>query len=196
MKKHRISAFTGLLVLVLLALPAPALAAGGEGWGWWATAGRWVNLLLVVVPLVIWLRKPLGQYFAGRRQAIRNEIEEAAEARRQAEEKLAEVEQKMKALDEEVENIRQQARQEAAAERRRLLQEARADGERIVAAAEREIGNLKRQARAELKDYASQLALEMAEERIRESMTEKDEAELADRFFVRLAQTRTPGDAN
>ncbi|HSR49885.1 MAG TPA: hypothetical protein VLV83_03595 [Acidobacteriota bacterium] len=191
---YRFAALCGLLMFGWLAAPTSALAAGGEGWGWWATIGRWFNLALVVVPLVILLRKPLGNYFASRRGAIQKEIEEAKQARQDAETKLAEVEQRMKALDQEVEQIRQQAQEEAEAERERLLREAREDGERIVAAAEREIGNLKRQARVELKEYASELALKMAEERIRRTMTEKDEADLVDRFFVRLAETGNQAD--
>lgn len=176
-----------ILGLLLLALPMNAWAAEGEGgWGWLATAGRWFNLLLIVGLLVFALRKPLPAYFKQRRQSIQDEIEEASKVRDEAETKLAEVESRMKALDSELEEIRRQARQNAEAERQRLLEEARQDGEKIIAAAEREVGNLRRHAREELKEYASQLALQMAEEQIRGSIGEEDEERVVKRFFAQL----------
>jgi F-type H+-transporting ATPase subunit b len=164
-----------------------AWAAEGEGgWGWLATAGRWFNLLLIIGILVYALRKPLPAYFTQRRQSIQDEIEEANKVRDEAEAKLAEVDSRMKALDSELADIRSQARQNAEAERQRLLEEARQDGEKIIAAAEREVGNLRRHAREELKQYASHLALEMAEEQIRQSIGDEDEERVVERFFAQL----------
>lgn len=180
-------ALAAMLGLLLLAVPMSAWAAEGEGgWGWLATAGRWFNLLLIFGLLAYALRKSLPAFFDKRRQAIQDEIEEAGKVRDEAEAKLAEVEARMQALDSELEEIRRQARRNAEAERQRLLEEARQDGEKIIAAAEREVGNLRRHAREELKEFATQLALEMAEEQIRQGIGEEDEERVVQRFFTQL----------
>ncbi|MEE8587200.1 MAG: hypothetical protein V3T83_20355 [Acidobacteriota bacterium] len=184
---QRRGVLASLLGAVLLLSPAGVWAAQGEGgWGWLTTAGRWFNLLLVVGVLAYALRKPLPAYFKQRRKSIQQEIEEARRLRDEADAKLAEVASRMKALDSELDLMRQQARKNAETERQRLLEEARRDGEKIIAAAQREVGNLRRHAREELKEYASQLALGMAEEQIRQSISEEDEERVVNRFLTQL----------
>ncbi len=183
----RLLALASLFCALLLVSPAGVWAAEGEdGWGWLATAGRWFNLLLIAGVLFFALRKSLPAYFNQRRESIQDEIEEAQRVRDEADAKLAQVESRMKALDSKLEEMRRQARENAEAERQRLLEEARKDGEKIVAAARREVGNLRRHAREELKEYASQLALGMAEEQIRQSIDEQDEQKVVNRFFTQL----------
>ena len=184
---QRIGFIAILFAALLLVSPVGVWAAEGEGgWGWMTTAGRWFNLLLVVGALVYALRKPLPAYFKQRRKSIQQEIEEARRLRDEADAKLLEVASRIKDLDSELDVMRQQARKNAQSERQRLLEEARRDGEKIIAAAQREVGNLRRHAREELKEYASQLALGMAEEQIRQSINEEDEGRIVDRFFSQL----------
>lgn len=188
---QRILGAVGIVWAAILAAPAGVWAAEaeGEGWGWLGTAGRWFNLAIIVGLLAFALRKSLPLYFQKRRQSIQDEIQEATRVRQEAEAKLEEVQSRLASLDSELENIRQEARRNAEAEGRRLLEEARADGEKIIAAAEREVDNLRRHAREELREYASQLALDLAEEQIRKSIGEDDETRVVNRFFEQLSDS-------
>lgn len=186
---QRILLLAGIVWAAFLAQPWAAWAAEGEGegWGWLGTAGRWFNLILIVGIITFALRKALPIYFKQRRESIQKEIEEAKRVRQEAETKLAEVQARLASLDSELEKIRQEARSNAEAEGRRLLEEARSDAEKVIAGAEREVGNLRRHAREELREYASQLALGLAEEQIRKSIGEEDEKRVVDRFFAQLS---------
>lgn len=178
-----------LFALAAVLLPATGFAAegGGQaGWGLLGDIGRWVNLSIIIGLLYYGLRKPLAAFFREKKGDIERDISEARQARQEAEDKLAEVEAKTRALDRELEQIRVRAAENAESERQRLIAEAEKDAGRIVAAAEREIDNLKRHARAELQDYAARLAVELAEKRIRESMTDADEERAMERFFAQM----------
>ncbi len=174
----------GLCALWMWQAPGVAAAAAeGEGWGWWETIGRWFNLALLFGVIIYAARIPAREYFARRRQEIQREILEARQAREDAERRLAEIEARMNNLDVELEKLRQQADQEAAAERERILEQARRDAEKIRASAGREIEGIGRTVRKQLREYAAELAVELAEDRIRSKMGEPEQRRLAEKFF-------------
>lgn len=177
-----------LVVLIVMTAAIPASAAEGEkGWGWWIEgAGRFVNLFILFGIIIYFVREPLKKFFAERRTGIQREIREAREAGEEAEKKLASLENRMKNLDQELATIRREADREVALERRRILEEAERDAVKIAATARREIEGLTRAAEKQLKAYASQLAVELAEEQIRRDISEQDERRVIDRFFVKL----------
>ena len=175
-----------LLLLVMLPLPVEA-ASDGEGWGWIETIGRWFNLTILFGGLAFLLRKPAAAFFDGQRRQIRQELEQAREAQRVAEEQLAAVEKKMSDLDAELESLREQAEAESARERERIRSEAEAEAARLVETAGREIEGLSRAAQHRLRSFASELAMKMAAEKVRSDLTEDGDARLIDRFLDELS---------
>ncbi len=179
-----------LLCLALAAAPLAAMAAseeGGAGWGWIETAGRWFNLLVLFGVIYFAVRTPLGGYFEERRAGIQKQITEAVRARQAAEEKLAKMEARMKNLDGELAAIREEARRQSDLERQRIAEQAASEGEKIMAAANREIEGLSLAVRKELKAYAAQLAVQLAEEQIRGRLTDEAEKRVIDGFFADLS---------
>jgi len=193
-----------LLFLVLLAA-APALpqeepATGshesgaqaaeqgaGRGSDTLTTVFKWVNFLTVFGALGYLLRKPMREFFTGQRAAIQAAIAEGRQARQQAEQRLAEIEQRLARLGDEVESLRQEAAAQAVAEQQRIREATRHEAERILATAQAEIESTSRAARLGLRAYTARLAVNLAEQRIRQQLTPQTHASLFAGFVESLA---------
>ena len=181
-----------LVIGGLLFWPSFLLAAeeAGNKWGNWLTLGRWFNLALVVLVLVLVARKPLKAFFANRTQSIREQLEEAQKARVEAEAKLAEAAERMKHLQEELQDIRAVGEKEAQEEYQRLLAAAEKDADKIVERARQEIEGMTRAAQNELKQHVAGLAVRSAEEMIRNEITDEDRYRLFGRFVDQLREEK------
>jgi F-type H+-transporting ATPase subunit b len=176
-----------LLFAGMIALPASALAAEESSrWGIWLDIGRIFNLLLVVGVLLLIARKPLSNFFAGRSQAIRDQLAEAQKARAEAEARLAEIESRMSRLDDELKQIANLAEKEAQDEYQRLLAAAEQDAGKIVERSKQEIEGMTRTAQQELKLHTAKLSVQLAEERIQGEITDADHERLFNRFIEKL----------
>jgi len=183
---HRILLVVLSGALACLAAPEAAWAAEGDRWGVLLPLGRLANLILVIAVLIWVARKPLSNFFAGRSQAIRDQLAEAQKARMEAEAKLAEIQVRMSSLDDELAEIKAVAEQEAQAEQQRLVAEAERDAQKVVERARREIEGMTRAAQLELKSHAAELAVQLAEQKIQQEMTEDDRSRMFARFVASL----------
>lgn len=168
--------------------PAVLLAAEASenGWGLWFDAGRLFNLVLVVAVVVMATRKPLADFLAGRSESIREQLAEAQKARREAEAKLAEMEERMGRLDEELRAMRGEAERQAQEEYRRLEGQAEREAEKVLERAREEIAGMTRAARIELQRHTAELAVKLAEDKIRREISEEDRTRLFAGFVERL----------
>jgi F-type H+-transporting ATPase subunit b len=125
-----------------------------------------VNFAIVAVLLVVMLKSPMATFFRERTAGIQKSLEEARKASEEAQRRLAEIEARLAKLDGETAEMRAVAEREAGKEEaaaQKAVEEAKA---RIVQGAEQEIAAAARQARGELKSYAAELAVSLAEKRI------------------------------
>lgn len=180
-----------LAAAAMIASPMTASAAEGDGsWGVWLEIGRLFNLALVIGILIWATRKPLGNFLSGRTRRIQEQLEEALKARKDAEARLAEMELRMSRLDDELREIQHTAETEARLEYQRLVEAAEAEAEKTLERAREEIEGLTRTAHQELKKQAAELAVKLAEERIREEITDADQERLLARFVDKLGARR------
>jgi F-type H+-transporting ATPase subunit b len=185
-----------LLFLIILAAgtilwPEAVFASeGGNKWGVWLDIGRFFNLALVAAILIKVARKPLASFFSSRTESIHNQLAEAQEARRQAEAKLAEIESRMSRVDAELEEIKLAAEKEGAEEYLRLVESAGQDASKIVERARQEIEGMTRAAQLELKKHVAELSVQLAEEKIRNEITDADRGRLFARFVTRLGENK------
>lgn len=184
----RISIFLLLALILLCCLPTAAFAsdAEGGGWGWVETVGRWLNLAVLFGAIYYFTREPIKKFFVERREGIQDDLARAERAKAEAERQLQEMQAKMSQLDEELAALRTQAEAEAEAERVRIVDQAEVEAQKIVETAEREISGLTRAARQDLQAYAAKLSVELAREDIQKRLTPEAEAQLVDRFIVKL----------
>ena len=175
------------------AQPAPPPAATGathetdeHGGGLVDTIARLVNFAIFAGVLVYFLRSPIRKYLADRSGQVRSDLVNAAELRQSAAEQIAEIDRKMKALPGELEALRTQGAEEIAAEEARIGAAAAAERNRLLEQTRREIDLQVKVAERELVSHAADLAVGVASERIRKSITDDDQKRLIDRYVQQL----------
>lgn len=139
------------------------------------------NFAVVFLTIAVLLRKKLPGFFSGRTAAIQKGIEEARKTSEDARRRLTEVEGRLSRLDADIAAMRREAEENAKAEEQRVLAAGEEERRRIVASAEQEIELTANAARRELKSYVAELAVELAEKKIRVS---KDTDEALVRTFT------------
>jgi F-type H+-transporting ATPase subunit b len=140
-----------------------------------------LNFAVIFFAIAGLMRKMLPGYFKGRTTTIQKGIEEARKMSEDARRRLAEVEGRLSRLDADIAAMQRDADENAKAEEQRLLAAGEEERRRIVTSAEQEIEMAANSARRELKAYVADLAVELAEKKIRVS---KDTDEALVRAFT------------
>ncbi len=182
--------WTGFFVLFFLAA-APVLAQENEPSPADTTTGwvfRWLNFA-IIVGLIVYAFRKASPHFRERREEILERIEEGTRAREAAEQRRLEAEEKLKGLDQEIEQIRAAAKKATEAEGLRLRALSKEEAEKIERMAQAEIAATERAARMELKSLGARLAVERAESLLREELTPKAEAALFRGFVQEIERS-------
>jgi F-type H+-transporting ATPase subunit b len=146
---------------------------------YWLCIG--LNFAVIFFAMAGLLRKILPGYFKGRTSTIQKGIEEARKMSEDARRRLAEVEGRLARIDADIAAMQREADENAKAEEQRLLAAGEEERRRIVTSAEQEIEMAANAARRELKAYVAELAVQLAEKKIRVS---KDTDEALVRAFT------------
>ena len=165
-------------------------AEGAHEQTWLQTAAKVANFAILAGALAYFLKSPIAAYLASRATQIRQDLVTAAEMRAAATAQLAEIATKLQSLPAELDALRRQGAADVAAERARIAQAAAAERERLIEQTRREIEMRLRVARRELTEHAAQLAVTVAEQRIKRSITPDDQLRLVDRYTEQLREAR------
>ena len=178
------------LTLGVLALtPAQAFAAAeGEHEGILPTIAKLFNFGVLVGVLVYFLRAPVAEYLRTRSAQIREALVTAAETRKTASAQLEEIQRQLASLPAELEALKTRGAEDTAAEQARIAETAKAERARLLEQTRREIDMRLRVARRELTEHAAQLAVQVAEDRIRRSITPDDQVRLLDRYTAQISE--------
>lgn len=121
----------------------------------------------IVAVLIVWgWKKNIPAAFRSRTAAIRKTMDEAQAASADANRRLADIEARLAKLDQEIAQMASLADKEAVTEEARIRAAAEQDSQRIVEGAQAEIESSARTAMRDLKTYAADLAVSLAEKRI------------------------------
>ncbi len=151
---------------------------------YWLCIG--LNFAVIFFAIGGLLRKMLPGYFNGRTATIQKGIEEARKMSEDARRRLADVEGRLSRLDTEIAGMRKEADENAKAEEQRLLAAGEEERRRIVVSAEQEIEMAANAARRELKAYVAELAIQLAEKKIR--VTKDTDEALVRAFTAQLGK--------
>ena len=167
-------------------------AAGGEEHheGPLQTVARLLNFAILVGVLGYFLRTPIATYLASRSTQIRQDLVTAAEMKKTATAQLEEIARKLAALPAELEALRTRGAEDVKLEKERIAAEAAAERQRLIEQTRREIAARLQIARRELKEYAAELAVQVAEQRIKRNITVDDQIRMVDRYSTQLREAR------
>ena len=161
-------------------------AAGHDDPGWFPVIAKAVNFALLVGILAYFLRAPLAAYLNGRIGKVRDDLLTAKQTRETAVRQLAEIDAKLAALPAEIEALKKRGAEDLVAERARIEQDALVERQRVLEHTRREIDMRLRVAKRELLELGANLAVNVASERIKASITPEDQARLVDRYATQL----------
>jgi F-type H+-transporting ATPase subunit b len=142
---------------------------------------KFVNLAIFVGAGIYLHRvfgRPISEALRSRKERIRSELKRAREERDHALQQLAEVESRLQGLDAEIAAIRERSAAEAEAEEARIRTATEFELSRLRESAQKEIESAGKAAATELRRFASEQSIQLAEEFIRREIGPEDEARL------------------
>ena len=185
-KRRLYMAASSLLFVICAAVNAHAAEEGAAATEHATQIFRWINFA-IVAGLLIWVfAKKLPASFHRNAERISSAIRKATAAKEEADQQVREAEGKLARLDQEVAALRTMARQEAAAETERIRALAQAEAAKVGIAAHAEIEAAERAGRLELQALAASLAVDGAESLLVKQLTPTAQESLVDAFAVSL----------
>ncbi len=149
---------------------SPIVRTLGAKLGLSPVAAYWVFWCLnfaVVLAVILWaVKSKVLVSMRERTVLIRKSMDEAKKASEAAMARLSDIEGRLSKLDGEVAVLKAQAEKDFSTEEARIRQAAEDDAKRVVEFAETEISAAAKAARRDLKAFAAELAVELAEKKI------------------------------
>jgi F-type H+-transporting ATPase subunit b len=159
-----------------------------------AIAFETFNFVLMAI-LVAWvLIRTLPKTFRNRSGVIQKQLVDARAATEEAAARLGGVEARLAQLDEQIAAMRAQAEQDSAHDERRIKASLEEEKQKILASAEQEIAAATSQARRGLQQFAAELAIEQAAQKL--VVTAETDRLLVQTFARRLAGEDSKGGQN
>lgn len=156
--------------------------AEGHATPWWDYPGlefwKFVNLFLFAGLMIYLLKRPLSAALIARRESIKIQLITAQKERDEALAKLGEVQSRLGKLESEVATIQEHSKSEAEAERERIRTETDREIQKLREQAQRDIEGAGKVARHDLRKFAAQQSVQLAEELIRRDIKSDDDARL------------------
>lgn len=150
---------------------------------------KFLNLAIFTAAAVYVLRKPINQALLARREAIQQELIDAQQQREQALARVAEADNRLSRVEEDVRTIQEQAREEAKSERQRISASTQREMEKLKQQAQREMETADKLARKELRQFLADMSVQMARQSIRTQMRPEDDAALIRESIGELRRT-------
>ena len=194
--KVRSNKFYGYLLFALCSMLFAASLVYASGGGEGGEAERslfkaylWpvVNFIILIALLTYAMKKAdIKGFFRKRTELIEQSLKEAKEAKELAQKALAEVEDRLKMIDKEVEEIIASAKMSGEKEKVRLVEEGDKLKEKILEQAKTNIDFEVKQAKATIKKEAVEIAMELAEKKLREKLTKEEQLKLLEESVAKI----------
>jgi F-type H+-transporting ATPase subunit b len=168
-----------------------ASSGGGEGAEhaapWWKDyIWKIINFLLLFILLFKFAKKPMQNFFQKRTELIEKTLNEAKEAKAASLKALQEVETRLKAKDTEIEAILAASRKSGEQERDSIIVESDRLKAKIMEQAKTNIEYELKQAKEAIKAEAVELAMELAEKKLKEKWTKEEQEKLLEDSLTKI----------
>lgn len=179
-----------IVSVLLLATFAVVLASegGGEGSSLSTMIWRVVNFIILMALLWKLLADKIRTYFVDRREEIAQMIDEADKAKTDAEAQYADIQQKLKNVEKDIQDIKGAIMGELGSEKARIIEEGKVAAERIIQQAKWTAEQEVVKAKNELKDHVVEMAGDMASGMITKSMTPEDQKRILEEYLEKVVR--------
>lgn len=171
------------------AIASVVFASGGEESHtplWKDYLWKIINFGILVIILYVFARKPLQSFLKNRSETIEKTLKEAKDAKELAKKALAEVEEKLKLKDKEIEQILSAAKRSGEEDRERIINESYILKEKILEQAKTNIEYEVKHAKEAIKAEAVELAMELAEKKLKEKLTKAEQEKLLEDSLAKI----------
>lgn len=155
---------------------------GGNVFNWRYVFEHTVNLVILLGVLVYFLKDSVRNFLVERKGSISSEIDHAQHTITEAKSKYEEYAQKLKGIEDEINNIKESIVKQGQTEREEILRQASIASENIKKEAQETIEFEAARAKQEIQSEVVTLALAIAEKVIKENLSENDKQRFVDDF--------------
>jgi F-type H+-transporting ATPase subunit b len=146
-----------------------------------------INFLVLLAILIYAFKKAdVKGYFKKRTELIEQSLNEARQAKELAQKALAEVEERLKVKDKEIEEIVASAKYSGEREKARLAEEGEKMKEKLMEQARTNIEFELKRAKESIKEEAVGIAMELAEKKLKEKMTKEEQMKLLEESVSKI----------
>jgi len=146
-----------------------------------------LNFLILVALLVFMMKKmDIKGYFRKRTALIEQSLKEAREAKELAQKALAQVEERLKVMDKEMEEILSGAKESGEREKARIVEESARLKERILEQTRNNIDFEVKTAKETIKQEAVVIAMELAEKKLKDRLTKEEQIKLLEESLLKI----------
>ncbi|MFO7930913.1 MAG: ATP synthase F0 subunit B [Thermodesulfobacteriota bacterium] len=175
------------LAAAAMLLTTAGVAVAAEDAGWVATdTYRVINFVVLAAILIFILKNPAKQFFGNRIRTIREQLEDLEKQKQEAENKLAEYNERLASLTRESEKIIEDYRKQGENLRDNILKEAEAASAKLEEQARKNIEREFAQAKLHLETEVFDKALEKAEEKLKRITTPDDQENLVREYLDKV----------
>ena len=157
------------------------LGAGGVEWGTVIVQVLTFIVLLALLKKFAW--GPLKDVMDKRERDINRDIDDAEQAKLNAQKLEEENKQKLKETQEEVQKILEDAKVQARQQQEQIIHEANVRANGMIETAQSEINSQKERAIADINNQVSELSVLIASKVLRKEISEQDQKALVDKYL-------------
>ena len=191
MKSSRRSNYFSLFLslVIVLASVCLAYAAGGGDDGesqWKGFAFKTLNAV-IIFGFLAWILAPkIKGFFAGRRQEIKESIENAIVQKADAEKQYREYAEKIDKASLEIDGIFEMIKAQGIAEKQKIVEDAKKVAEKMKEDAQARIEQELKKASGQLRSEAVALSVQMAEEILKRNITAQDHEAMVKEYMSKV----------
>ena len=146
-----------------------------------------INFILFAYVVVRFGKKPLQEGLKNRKQTIMKDIDAATKMKDEAAKRLEKYENKLKHIDDEIERIKKDFREQGERDKERILAEAREKRDRMLKDAQFMIEQEVKQMRTHLMQETVEAAMKAAEELLTSKVSASDHDQMAEDYLKQLS---------
>ncbi len=147
---------------------------------------RTVNFIALLIILIKFLAKPVGNAIAGRQQQVKEDLEDLQARRDEAERSYKEFEGRLAGMEKEMDSVVEKAIAQAQVEKERILEAAERAADDITRQAEAAVQAELVEAKKTLQNEIAEQAAAMAEELIVKNLTQDDQIKITEQYLDRV----------